>query len=222
MPPLLSGTSSGDPGHQYAARYWWPYFYGVFYLGAPYKKTGAADPIRGNNWNVFRCPTDSRKNNLRLSYVAARTWVDPRGTAAPLKTTEVKMPSRAYLIMDADYNHTAVAKGLTTAEHSKARRSGPPVQLASVLHRICMKLVRFIWGVPVFHIWMAMWHPGSTGRDWITNTPACTKIFCSMNRIVSELTAVQWMINGNQKKEDDNEIFTRGLICSVVGLSVCL
>lgn len=124
MPPMISGTSSGDPGHQYAARYWWPYFYGVFYLGAPYKKTGAADPVKGNNWNVFRCPTDSHKNNLRLSYVAARTWVDPRGTAAPLKAAQVKMPSRAYLIMDADYNHTAVAKGVTTAEHFKTTNVG--------------------------------------------------------------------------------------------------
>jgi len=104
MPPLVSGTSSGQPGHQYASHYWWPYCYGKYYL------QGSVNPANldsaGNGWRVFRCPSDKNPGNLRLSYCAGFTFVDKRDRSI-LKAGLVKHPSRTYLIFDAKYEDSA-------------------------------------------------------------------------------------------------------------------
>ena len=32
MPPIIAGVSSGQPGHQYASHYHWPYYFGKNYM----------------------------------------------------------------------------------------------------------------------------------------------------------------------------------------------
>ncbi len=116
MPPYIKENwgNNSKTGSQYCGLYQWPYYYGRYYLNGKLKGNGS-DPAESNSWKTFHCPGDNNKKTTfpPLSYAGANTWVDYR-SGRTIRATEVKFPSKSYLIFDSDYIFSAYQKGLTS------------------------------------------------------------------------------------------------------------
>lgn len=110
MPPIIAGVSSGQPGHQYASHYHWPYYFGKNYMSGKIKESNL-DATRPSSWKSFVCPNDTNKNIYRLSYIASAAWMKLRPVGY-LMPNKCKKPSAVYLFMDSDYKSTAYLAGL--------------------------------------------------------------------------------------------------------------
>ena len=116
MPPTDNSLSSGTPGHQYSKYYHWPYYFGRNYM------TGKIDESTLNvvspaSWKSFLCPSDSKKVDYRLSYIAIGGWMLPHASVGYLVPNKCKRPSDTYLFADSDYNLNAYKYGLMSSQH---------------------------------------------------------------------------------------------------------
>lgn len=127
MPPIISGISSGVKGHQYSAHYHWPYYFGTRYMDCRVKANNEDADIGNSTWKAFYCPEDKIQltNSPRLSYVSAGTWGFGGATDRPyLKSTMIKMPSRAYMIFDSDFNNDSGSNRYTATNTNTPASNG--------------------------------------------------------------------------------------------------
>lgn len=132
MPPTFSSSPHRTPGAQYCNFYHWSYAFGVLYMGGKLRDSGTSE-YNGTSWKAFFCPEDKIRetNAARLSYVAACTWSTERN-GAHIKTTVVKMPSRAYLVFDSDFNNDS---GSGRYAHSRTDVTGADSELFAAMHK---------------------------------------------------------------------------------------